>query len=301
MAKRLHTHNPYNRNIPLNHKHDGVDTTDGRTATPQKIISASSKLKRQNDSSVVGRNSVHEEEIKSSSTFHEEETNSRPGSSFSVYRPLPDIGQKWSKTTSSDLLDNVINDVSSLHIQENHSPHVKKKKRMKDSTAPYEDIKIKNVVQNYSIKPHSPDVKGHVTSATIKHGKGEAEGMFESHSRKISRRELRSMQLRQRRNSQMRSVQPEPTEEMDRLLIAIRLPTGERFQRFFLPSSTVTDVITFAEYQVKESFADCDVFMNCVPKKKLQWLKESLGDCGVKDRTLLLLEEKDEDEITDNL
>ncbi|XP_033107716.1 uncharacterized protein LOC117109462 [Anneissia japonica] len=298
MAKRAQPQtqnrvNPCGRKVPSKYRRsDSHDATDGRGLISKRgITGAESKSNGQDSTLFMIENSIHQEE-----------SMSRPGSAFSVYRPLPEIGQKWSKT-SSDVLDNVIQHVSSLQIQKDHSPHVKKKKQTEEPTSlEYDNYNVENnVFQDFNItKPNSPNakIKKHASSSTIRNLE-QNERHTGMQPRKITRREMRSIQLQRRRSSQMNLVPQEPSEGVERLLIALRLPGGERIQRFFSPNNAIKDVVAFAESQVKESLAHCDVFESSVPKKKLLNLKSSIRDCGIQDRTLLLLEEQDEEENDD--
>ncbi len=112
-------------------------------------------------------------------------------------------------------------------------------------------------------------------------------------------REIRQQQFIRRKNSQIIDtssvLSTEPTESEPRILLAVKLPNGQRLQRYFRLSDDFTSVCTFAEYEAKQSFStNCDMFINQVPKRLITNWKETFHEAGLTDRTLLCLEFRDD-------
>ena len=88
-------------------------------------------------------------------------------------------------------------------------------------------------------------------------------------------------------------VEP-PDSAVDRLKLAIKLPDGSRFERYFRPSDRVGDVFLFLlQYlHLSDKFTDYVLCTNEVPRKELLDLPKSLADAEIVDRTVLLLHER---------
>ena len=84
----------------------------------------------------------------------------------------------------------------------------------------------------------------------------------------------------------------EPSETEERLLLAIKLPDGQRIQRFFRPSDQLNSVLHFAENSSLSDFSEYDLVCN-VPKVVFYDLTQCIQDTELKDRTVLYLEEKE--------
>ncbi|XP_072035428.1 uncharacterized protein [Amphiura filiformis] len=187
-------------------------------------------------------------------------SNSRPSSAFSNYNPLPHIGmQDISQKTSGS------HDLPESHQTEsNNSPNRTSKSCVSEASS--------TSVPQTSSSPRPPSAK-----------KG------------VSVMDLRRKQFARRRNSQIdASASSEPSEMEPRLLLAIKLPNGQRLQRYFRPSDDFANVCKFAELEAKLSFSNCNMFINQVPKRLITNWKETFHEAGLTDRTLLCLEEKDD-------
>ena len=84
----------------------------------------------------------------------------------------------------------------------------------------------------------------------------------------------------------------EPVEGEERLLLAIKLPDGQRIQRFFRPSDQLVSLLHFAENSSLLDYSDYDLACN-VPKVVFYDLTQRIQDTELKDRTVLYLEEKE--------
>ena len=84
----------------------------------------------------------------------------------------------------------------------------------------------------------------------------------------------------------------EPTDSEERLLLAIKLPDGQRIQRFFRPSDQLVTLLHFAENSSLLDYSEYDLACN-VPKVVFYDLTQRIQDTELKDRTVLYLEEKE--------
>lgn len=189
-------------------------------------------------------------------------TRSRPGSAFTPYSPLPQIGRT----------ENEIDIAAGMrNLELNHHGAVN---ATNDKTGRQESER------NY------PEVRTKRSSSL---------SSVPSSNKRVSRREMRSQQFARRRNSQKSlSIPDEPSDGEERFLIALKLPEGGRLQRYFRPLDSILDIVSYAERESGRSFSDCNVFTSDVPKRIVSDLAISLQVAGFGDRTLLYLEEKDE-------
>ncbi|XP_064641989.1 uncharacterized protein LOC135496556 [Lineus longissimus] len=84
----------------------------------------------------------------------------------------------------------------------------------------------------------------------------------------------------------------EPMEGERRVLLAIRLPSGERLQRYFHISDTLGVVLKFAEQIAEKKFTGYS-FVCSVPRKVFNDMEQEIKDTGLQDRTVLLLQAPD--------
>jgi hypothetical protein len=84
----------------------------------------------------------------------------------------------------------------------------------------------------------------------------------------------------------------EPTEGEKRILLAIRLPNGERLQRYFRISDTLGVVLKFTEQFAEKKFTGYSLLCS-VPKQVFTDMGQEIKDTGLQDRTVLLLQAPD--------
>lgn len=90
--------------------------------------------------------------------------------------------------------------------------------------------------------------------------------------------------------NKLRELSSEPGEDEDRLRIAIRLPSGQRIERYFRPTDTLCTVLQFAMLKCDQSLTDYRLRMH---QTKYDSMAMTLSESGIQDRTLLLLEPPD--------
>ncbi|XP_067659314.1 UBX domain-containing protein 10-like [Haliotis asinina] len=85
---------------------------------------------------------------------------------------------------------------------------------------------------------------------------------------------------------------PEPTEQEERLLLAVKLPAdGKRCQRYFSPSDYLQDIHHFAENVSQQNLSQYVLACNA-PRKVLSTLTVQIRDVDLLDKTVLYFEEK---------
>ena len=92
-------------------------------------------------------------------------------------------------------------------------------------------------------------------------------------------------------------VPREPGPNEQRILLALKLPDGTRVERYFNPHARLIGVLAYAHSQYPIlPLSQCNLFrMDVVPKKLLADTGLSLEDVGIQNRTVLYVEEKDDD------
>ncbi|XP_077998342.1 uncharacterized protein LOC144451388 isoform X2 [Glandiceps talaboti] len=245
---------------------------------------------------------------------------SRPSSSLSRYTPLPSI-RKNTTTRGSEQVNlsqelaymNIHDDVY-MDIHENEMDSESEMIGIDDNHVPSFE---KGLTQNYY---EGPD--GELNFALNSHGDTETQPMrnlgkqdsvqnlnqnlqsppaveppqaIPSPTKKVSRRHFRHKQKERLDRAKLSVAIPdEPSEKDDRLLLAIRLPEGERLQRFFRPSNTLKEILAYADSRSEETLLECEMFVNDVPRKVFTNLNQTIEESNLAHQTVIYLEEKDE-------
>lgn len=81
----------------------------------------------------------------------------------------------------------------------------------------------------------------------------------------------------------------EPGEEEPRLLLAIRSPSGERFERYFRPTDNLETVVAVAEQKNAAAYRCCRIGTAEVPRRTFSDLSRSLQDCAVRHKSVLCI------------
>ena len=92
-------------------------------------------------------------------------------------------------------------------------------------------------------------------------------------------------------------VPREPGPNEPRILLALKLPDGTRVERYFHPHARLIGILAYAHSQYPIlPVSQCNLYrMDIVPKKLLAQTDLSLEDVGIQNRTVLYVEEKDDD------
>ncbi|XP_032087522.1 UBX domain-containing protein 10 [Thamnophis elegans] len=80
----------------------------------------------------------------------------------------------------------------------------------------------------------------------------------------------------------------EPREE-PRLLLAIRSPSGERFERYFRPTDNLGTVVAVAEQKNTATYRRCRIGTVEVPRRTFSDLSRSLQDCAIHHKSVLCI------------
>ena len=83
----------------------------------------------------------------------------------------------------------------------------------------------------------------------------------------------------------------EPGDSVPRLLLAVKLPNGQRVQRHFALSDSLATVLLFTSHCAKEDLMDHELVNNVSKDVKVyRDLTKKLMELDIKDRTLLYLQ-----------
>ena len=81
-------------------------------------------------------------------------------------------------------------------------------------------------------------------------------------------------------------VPPEPGENEERILLAVKLPTGQRIQRHFRKTETLELVVQFAELSSQLDFTGHEIVCDA-PRKVFKDLSVVLAASGLENRTVV--------------
>jgi hypothetical protein len=84
-------------------------------------------------------------------------------------------------------------------------------------------------------------------------------------------------------------VPSEPNEVGERILLAVKLPSGQRLQRYFRFVDKLETVLRFAETESKSDFKGCE-FVRADNRETLSDMKKSIREYGIVDKSVLFLQ-----------
>ncbi|NXE13531.1 UBX10 protein, partial [Lophotis ruficrista] len=90
----------------------------------------------------------------------------------------------------------------------------------------------------------------------------------------------------------------EPPKKDSRLLLAIRSPSGQRFEHCFKPTDSLRAVLAVAEQKTSAKYTHCSVETMEVPRRSFSDLTRSLHECGILHKSVLCIrqaEQRDEE------
>uniref|UniRef100_A0A8C2U7E7 UBX domain protein 10 n=1 Tax=Coturnix japonica TaxID=93934 RepID=A0A8C2U7E7_COTJA len=73
----------------------------------------------------------------------------------------------------------------------------------------------------------------------------------------------------------------EPLQKESCLLLAIRSPSGQRFEHHFKPTDSLQTVVAIAEHQTATKYECCSIETTEVPRRSFRDLSRSLQECGI--------------------
>ncbi|XP_063001352.1 UBX domain-containing protein 10 [Elgaria multicarinata webbii] len=87
----------------------------------------------------------------------------------------------------------------------------------------------------------------------------------------------------------------EPGDKEPRLLLAIRSPSGHRFERHFRPTDSLQTVLSAAERQNSAVYEHCSVETVEVPRRTFSDLAKSLQECAIVHKSVLCILQEEGD------
>ncbi|KFV07260.1 UBX domain-containing protein 10, partial [Tauraco erythrolophus] len=86
----------------------------------------------------------------------------------------------------------------------------------------------------------------------------------------------------------------EPLKEESQLLLAVRSPSGRRFEHHFKPTDTLQLVLAVAEQKMSATYKHCSVETTEVPRRSFSDLTRSLHECGILHKSVLCIRQKEQ-------
>nr|XP_014433855.1 UBX domain-containing protein 10 [Pelodiscus sinensis] len=87
----------------------------------------------------------------------------------------------------------------------------------------------------------------------------------------------------------------EPLKKEPRLLLAIRSPSGQRFEHHFSPTDSLQMVLAVAEQKTTTQYKHCSVETMEVPRRHFPDLTKSLQECGIPHKSVLCILQEEQD------
>uniref|UniRef100_A0A8C4JXB3 UBX domain protein 10 n=1 Tax=Dromaius novaehollandiae TaxID=8790 RepID=A0A8C4JXB3_DRONO len=88
----------------------------------------------------------------------------------------------------------------------------------------------------------------------------------------------------------------EPLKKEPSLLLAIRSPSGQRFEHHFKPTDSLQAVLAVAEQKTTTKYKHCSVETMEVPRRSFSDLTRSLQECGILHKSVLCILQKEQQE-----
>uniref|UniRef100_A0A8C3K1G5 UBX domain protein 10 n=1 Tax=Calidris pygmaea TaxID=425635 RepID=A0A8C3K1G5_9CHAR len=89
------------------------------------------------------------------------------------------------------------------------------------------------------------------------------------------------------------SLEERPKAE-SHLLLAIRSPSGQRFEHYFKPTDSLQLVLAVAEQKMSAKYKRCSVETMEVPRRSFTDLTRSLHECGILHKSVLCIRQKEQ-------
>ncbi|NWX11485.1 UBX10 protein, partial [Aegotheles bennettii] len=139
--------------------------------------------------------------------------------------------------------------------------------------------------------PRSRTLPGEQGSASASSGSDVPSG-------KGSRQQCPPQKLRRKMRQESPSTSTlsleEPWKEESRLLLAIRSPSGQRFEHHFKPTDSLQMVLAVAEQKMSTQYKRCSVETMEVPRRSFSDLTRSLRECGILHKSVLCIRQKEQ-------
>ncbi|NXN50227.1 UBX10 protein, partial [Rynchops niger] len=186
----------------------------------------------------------------------------RTSSSLNKYRVLPSIGQKGVGSSAEEAV-------------------AEKTNRLRASAGQEDALKIKTLSgeqESASVLSENnvPDEEGSSTQCPP-----------EKPGRKMKQESILMSTL---------SLEQLPKEESP-LLLAIRSPSGQRFEHHFKPTDSLQTVLAVAEQKMSAKYKHCIVETMEVPRRSFSDLMRSLYECGILHKSVLCIRQKEQHDV----
>ncbi|XP_015737798.1 UBX domain-containing protein 10 [Coturnix japonica] len=86
----------------------------------------------------------------------------------------------------------------------------------------------------------------------------------------------------------------EPLQKESCLLLAIRSPSGQRFEHHFKPTDSLQTVVAIAEHQTATKYECCSIETTEVPRRSFRDLSRSLQECGIPHMSVLCIRQAEQ-------
>ncbi|NXQ91839.1 UBX10 protein, partial [Nyctibius grandis] len=184
---------------------------------------------------------------------------SRTSSSLNKYRVLPSIGRRG---VGSDAVEAVAEQTDQLKVSEEQE----------------DALKIKTL-------SGEPGSAGVLSATDVPDEEG-------SHTQCPSEKPGRKMRQESPSMSPL-SLEEPPKEELH-LLLAIRSPSGQRFEHLFKPTDSLQTVLAAAEQKMSAKYNRCSIEMMEVPRRSFSDLTRSLRECGILHKSVLCIRQTEQ-------
>ncbi|NXH74386.1 UBX10 protein, partial [Hydrobates tethys] len=100
--------------------------------------------------------------------------------------------------------------------------------------------------------------------------------------------------MRQESSSTSTLSLEEPPKEESHLLLAVRSPSGWRFEHHFKPTDSLQTVLAMAEQKTSAKYKHCSIETMEVPRRSFSDLTRSLHECGILHKSVLCIRQKEQ-------
>ncbi|NXB67913.1 UBX10 protein, partial [Struthidea cinerea] len=87
--------------------------------------------------------------------------------------------------------------------------------------------------------------------------------------------------------------------EEPHMLLAVRSPSGQRFEHHFKPSDSLQTVLAMAGQKLSANYQHCSVETTEVPRRSFSDLTKSLQECGILHKSVLCIRQDEQHEAAD--
>ncbi|NXG60151.1 UBX10 protein, partial [Hemiprocne comata] len=87
----------------------------------------------------------------------------------------------------------------------------------------------------------------------------------------------------------------EPPKEEPCVLLAVRAPSGQRFEHHFKPTDSLQMVLAMAEQKMAAQYQSCSIETMEVPRRSFSDLTRSLQECGILHKSVLCIQQEQHD------